>query len=103
MISKESNESFGQRIKTKIKRITKEVVIPKEMTIKGDIKVDTKVFVEGKVEGNIFCLSSLIIGPTGEVTGEITASKIYISGYFKGKATAKDVKILKGSKVLIEN
>lgn len=59
-------------------------VISKLMVITGDVKLDTKLLLAGKVTGHIYCDDQIEVQNDGVVEGNITAKSIKLSG---GKIT----------------
>ena len=50
----------------------------KGTVIKGDIKAESDIRIDGKIDGTLNCSSKVIIGPTGVVEGEIIcANAVY--------------------------
>jgi cytoskeletal protein CcmA (bactofilin family) len=60
----------------------------KTLEIKGEIKSDEYLTVEGKIQGNINVSKTLTIGKDGYVDGEIKADEVKIHGKAEGKITA---------------
>ncbi len=52
--------------------------------VKGEIFADTDVRIDGTVEGNINCKGKVIIGPTGNVAGNIFCTNAEIIGTLTG-------------------
>jgi cytoskeletal protein CcmA (bactofilin family) len=53
-------------------------------SIEGIIKADSDLRVDGKIKGNLICSAKVIIGPTGQVSGEIRCKNAVIEGKFVG-------------------
>ena len=56
----------------------------KGTSIKGDIKAESDIRVDGKIDGTLTCNAKVIIGQTGVVEGEITCVNAVIEGRFDG-------------------
>ena len=56
--------------------------------------------VSGEINGNILSRASVTIGPKGKVEGKIAASKIVISGFFKGELEGDTVELSSTSNVI---
>ncbi len=56
----------------------------KGTTLEGTLHCDSDLRVDGTVKGKVFCKSKIIIGPTGQVEGEITCANAVVEGRFKG-------------------
>jgi len=57
-------------------------------SIKGDLKCDENLLVQGVVEGSIETTRDVTIGPEGKVRASIRASNVVISGIVIGNVTA---------------
>ena len=55
----------------------------------GNLTIPDTIRIDGTVNGNCLCESTLILGETGQVFGNINAYNIIISGSVKGDITAK--------------
>ena len=53
-------------------------------TVEGTIKADSDLRIDGKIKGNLICTAKVIIGPTGQVLGEIRCKNAVIEGKFVG-------------------
>jgi len=69
-------------------------------SIIGEIKVNGKLHIDGNVDGKIEIDDSLSIGKTGNVKGEIYASKITVAGKFEGSLEGDILEILSDGKVI---
>jgi len=69
-------------------------IIAKGCTINGKIKVETKLQIDGKVEGEIAVANKLLISKSGYVEGEINAKHLIINGKFEGVCHADFIQIL---------
>ncbi len=63
-------------------------LIGKSLFIKGDIRSDEELLIEGKVEGKLNVKNRVIIGKNGIVNAEIKAREIVIRGKVNGDVTA---------------
>lgn len=50
--------------------------------------------IDGTLDGEVYCQSTVIISSTGQVTGQIHADKIIINGVFEGQISANIIEIL---------
>ncbi len=87
---------------TKGNNISGITMFSKETSIHGEIKINSDVFIEGRVEGDIYCSGHVTIGRAGEVIGKIMANKVTICGYAKGVAEVGTIELLNGAKVFLE-
>ncbi|MXP10885.1 bactofilin family protein [Pseudoblastomonas halimionae] len=69
-------------------------VLGSDVAIKGDIKADADLHLDGKVEGDIAC-TSLVQGETGAIHGGVTAQSARLAGTVSGSIEAKELVILK--------
>ncbi|ABC22667.1 bactofilin family protein [Rhodospirillum rubrum] len=65
-------------------------IISADLTITGDLVSGGEIQIDGRVEGDIRC-TSLIIGISGSVTGEIVAERLRMHGSVNGQINAKSV------------
>ena len=71
-------------------------IIGKGTVIKGNIKVQNSLRVDGKIIGNVTTSDSLIVGRDGSVEGNIEAKNVLLAGKVKGN-------ILSTEKVFMES
>ena len=69
-------------------------------SIKGDITTENDIRIDGKIEGNITSKGKLVLGETGEITGDIKSKSADISGKIKGKIFIEDIIILSETAVI---
>ena len=66
----------------------------------GDLSAPEAVRVDGTVNGNFACQKELIIGPTGQINGNISAQNVVISGSVEGDvAVSAKLEILSTGKL----
>ena len=58
-------------------------IIDQSMTVIGEVKCSGRVIVKGKIDG-ILCSSTLIVGESGRIEGQITADEVECFGHIKG-------------------
>lgn len=69
-------------------------------TVKGKIRTNDDVRIDGKVEGDINTKTKVIVGEHGKVVGEILANSATISGNIDGSVTTKEsITLMKNSQV----
>lgn len=67
---------------------TPATVIGKDTTLKGDLSSDTDMLVDGRVEGKLKSVQTLIIGKTGHVKAELHAKVVSVRGTVEGNCEA---------------
>lgn len=65
-------------------------IISRGLVITGDLASDGEIQVDGRVEGDIACVS-LVIGLSGEVVGEVRAQSLRLHGQLTGQVRADSV------------
>ncbi len=68
-------------------------IIAQGTKIKGEIETDCHLHIDGDFDGNIRSKSTVLIGKSGLVKGEIYSSKLIVSGKFKGSTESEVVEI----------
>ncbi len=76
-------------------------IIGKGSSIRGDIKINGFMRIDGDLDGNLETSGSLIVGENARINGNITAKSVTVSGIVKGNIVAPDsVKLLSTCTVL---
>lgn len=78
---------FGKRKSHNVDRI--EAVIGPAASFNGHLKCDGSVRIDGLCEGTIETAGNVIIGERAQVTADITAENVSVSGVVKGHITAR--------------
>lgn len=73
--------------------------ISKSTRINGTIRSQCPIQIDGHHEGIINARKTVSIGRQGDVKGDITATKLIVSGAFKGVADCVNVQICNGGNV----
>ena len=68
-----------------------ETIIGKGSTLKGDVKMEHSLRVDGSIRGRVITKSNIYLGKGGEIEGEIFVHDALIGGKFKGKLDAAGV------------
>lgn len=63
-----------------------------DVTITGNIGGDGNLHIDGRVDGDVQC-GQLIIGPSGQVNGNVTADQAKIAGSINGTVSAQTLTI----------
>jgi cytoskeletal protein CcmA (bactofilin family) len=78
-------------------------VIHDRLTIKGELDTDGTVRVEGRVEGPVHRVGSLIVGAGGFVVGNVEAKDVVVAGQIQGNVHVSGrLEIESGASVLGE-
>jgi cytoskeletal protein CcmA (bactofilin family) len=80
-------------------RRTSPSIIGADCTITGDILSQGEVHVDGRVDGDVRC-DMLVVGPTGTITGEISADLVRVLGSVTGQVKARAVELAKTAHVV---
>ena len=72
-----------------------------DVEIKGSIKFQNELTIDGKVEGEITSTGVLVIGENSEVRGEIHTKSVTVHGKVQGNITVEERCELKGRAQLI--
>ncbi len=75
-------------------------VLANDVEIKGTIKFENELIVDGKVEGEIISEGVLVIGKNAEVRGEIKTKSVTVHGTVFGNITVGEKAELKASSQL---
>ena len=66
------------------------------VTIKGNIKADNEVNIQGVVEGDIECIK-INVHHSGKIMGNVKAKTMSVEGYIEGEVNAKEILGVKSS------
>lgn len=89
MFNKEKNTAYPQNSSNSATLIAFGTIL------KGDVKSENDLRIDGAIHGNIFCTAKIIIGPTGFVEGNIEGANADITGKVQGNVSVKDLLQLK--------
>ena len=59
--------------------------------IEGSVTAEKDIRIDGIMKGNLICKGKLIIGPTGQITGDVQCENAVIEGRFEGILMVSDV------------
>jgi len=65
------------------------------MLVDGDINCKSDLIIEGRVEGNVSCVS-LLVGKTGLVSGDISNEDVLVEGTVHGMIKSESVELKDG-------
>jgi cytoskeletal protein CcmA (bactofilin family) len=69
-------------------------------TIRGEFTLESRLHVDGELEGNIASSSVVVIGKKGRIKGELKAEKLVVNGEFEGSADCSYVEVLAGGRFI---
>ena len=91
---------FGRKKKKKkIASIGSASILTPGTSIKGEIRCDGNILLNGEFEGNIISQSEVVVGKSGRVKGDIQAQKLLVSGEFRGNYIGEVIDIMPYGKV----
>ncbi|MBK8366337.1 MAG: polymer-forming cytoskeletal protein [Bacteroidetes bacterium] len=88
---------FQKANKTSESTATSINLIGNGTTIIGDIKSNGDVRIDGTLKGNLSISGKLVVGPSGNIEGNIICQNADISGEIHGKVTVSELLSLKAS------
>jgi cytoskeletal protein CcmA (bactofilin family) len=65
-------------------------------SLKGDVKSENDLRIDGTIHGNVYSSSKIIVGPSGFVEGNIEGANADITGKVTGNITVKELLQLRG-------
>lgn len=89
---------FSKPNKPTVLNRTSPSIIGTNCSLAGDILSDGEVHVDGKVVGDVRCVT-LVIGEAGGVTGEIVAETVRVLGSVTGQITASAVELARTARI----
>ncbi|MCK4915843.1 MAG: polymer-forming cytoskeletal protein, partial [Candidatus Eisenbacteria sp.] len=76
-------------------------IIGEGTILKGDVKVEGSIQVDGEFEGTIDATDTLVIGESGKVDGDVTVANAAIGGRMYGNVFASGkIELQRGSQLL---
>ena len=73
-----------------------ETILGENISVKGQLKFDSMLRIDGTFEGELLSEGKLIIGPTGHVKANIDLKEAFISGKVEGNITVSGRLVLRG-------
>jgi len=89
---------FGKRKKRPTPVSSASIITP-GTSIKGEIRCEGNILLNGEFEGGIFSQGEVVVGKSGRVSGEIQSQKLLVSGEFRGNFTGEVIDIMPYGKV----
>src|SRR6476469_5270803 len=72
-------------------------------SLKGDVKSESDLRIDGTIHGNVYSSAKIIVGPSGFVEGNIEGANADITGKVAGNIAVKDLLQLRGDSVVDGN
>ncbi len=69
-------------------------------SIVGDINSEFDIRIDGKLTGNIETKGKLVLGPSGNIDGNVTCNNSVIEGKIEGKITVSELLTLKNTSLV---
>ncbi|HET6468294.1 MAG TPA: polymer-forming cytoskeletal protein [Geminicoccaceae bacterium] len=76
-------------------------IIAAGLHVKGDIRTEGELHVDGRVDGDVECLS-LTVGEAGHVVGHVRAEEITVYGIVNGTMEGRRVRLTRNCKVIAD-
>ena len=76
-----------------------ETVLGANCTLRGDLKSQANVRLDGNFEGTLEIEGNVLVGETGKITADINARNIVIAGAVRGNVSGNKVQLLRTSRV----
>jgi cytoskeletal protein CcmA (bactofilin family) len=89
---------FGRKKKKQAPVQSASIITP-GTSIKGEIRCDGNILINGEFEGDIISQSEVVVGKSGNVKGHIQAQKLLVSGVFVGNYLGEVVDIMPYGKI----
>jgi len=72
----------------------------KGTTVEGNIRTESDIRIDGTVLGDLDCSGKVIIGPSGDIKGDITCQSAVIEGQFEGNLAVAEILTLKETAII---
>jgi cytoskeletal protein CcmA (bactofilin family) len=76
-----------------------DTVLGTNATLKGDLKCQGNIRLDGTFEGTLEIDGNVLVGETGKITADINAKNISIAGAVRGNVSGKKVQLLRTGRV----
>ena len=91
--------AFFGRKKKKVTSASSASIITPGTNIKGEIRCEGNILLNGDFEGSIISQGEVVVGKSGRVSGEIQSAKLLVSGEFRGNFKGEVIDIMPYGKV----
>lgn len=86
MFNKEKTSSLSEKTST-----NSATLISSGTILKGDVKSENDLRIDGTIHGNVKCSAKIIVGPGGYVEGNIEGAHADVIGKVKGNVHVKEL------------
>ncbi|NDJ87204.1 MAG: polymer-forming cytoskeletal protein [Chloroflexi bacterium] len=76
-----------------------ETVLGANSTLRGELKSQANVRLDGTFEGDLHIEGNVLVGETGKITADINAKNVVIAGAVRGNVSGNKVQLLRTSRV----
>lgn len=73
-------------------------VLGADLKVKGNIDASADLHIDGRVEGDVSCVS-LVQGESGEIVGAVKAESARLAGTVRGTIAVRDLVVLKSARI----
>jgi len=91
MFNKEKTSSYSEKTYS-----NSATLISPGTVLKGDVKSENDLRIDGTIHGNVYSASKIIVGPSGFVEGNIEGANADITGKVTGNISVKELLQLRG-------
>lgn len=93
MFNKKENDKGNSRV-SNLEMVS---TIAAGMVVRGDINADGDIRIDGRIEGNLYCKGRVVLGPSGQIEGDLKAENADVFGLIHGVVRIKDLLCLKNN------
>ena len=86
MFNKEKGSAYSEKNAT-----TSATLISPGTILKGDVKSENDLRIDGTIQGNVYSSAKIVVGPSGYVEGNIEGAHADITGKVAGNITVKEL------------
>ncbi|WP_353484405.1 polymer-forming cytoskeletal protein [Haliscomenobacter sp.] len=69
--------------------------------VEGTVRSESDIRVDGLIKGKLFCDAKVVIGPTGQIEGEIRCANAVVEGKFEGTIIVTELLNVRENAVVI--
>ena len=91
MFNKEKTSAYSEKSYS-----NSATLISSGTSLKGDVKSENDLRIDGTIHGNVYSSAKIIVGPSGFVEGNIEGTNADITGKVTGNITVKELLQLRG-------